>query len=147
MLGKLAKWLKILGFDAAYFSKVEDAVLLSFAEQEERILLTRDTGLLERTHTVRTLFVESEDWREQVQQVLDVFQLRDKAKPYSRCIECNKSLKDLPKERAKNLVTPFVYERADAFALCPRCGRVFWSGTHLVDMEDKIGKILKKSPL
>ena len=146
MLGKLAKWLKILGFDSAFFSRIEDDDLLDFAQKEKRILLTRDTGLIERSRGIKTLFIESEVWPEQVQQVLDAFKLREKARPYTRCIECNTALKELPKERARNLVTPFVYERAEEFALCPQCGRVFWKGTHLEDMDGKVDKILRKKP-
>ena len=143
MLGKLAKWLKILGFDAVFFSKIEDDALLDIAKKENRILLTRDTGLIARAKKDRPLFIESEDWRTQVEQVLDFYNLWDEVKPNSRCIECNVRIKDLPREKAKNLVTPFVFENADTFALCPDCGRVFWRGTHLKDMENKINNFLK----
>jgi len=144
MLGKLAKWLKILGFDAVFFSKIEDPELLTLAYKEGRILLTRDNGLIERSHDIQTLFIGSEDWNEQVEQVLDEYELWQDIQPYSRCIECNAELKDLPKSRARNLVTPFVFEQANAFAICPSCGRVFWKGTHHQDMEVKIDEILRK---
>lgn len=144
MLGKLAKWLKILGFDTLYFSKIEDSDLLAMAQEERRLLLTRDTGLLNKTKNIRTLFIESEDWNTQVVQVLNEFDLWKDIKPNSRCIECNVELKSLPKKKAKNLVVPFVYERAASFALCPHCGRVFWQGTHYHDMEFKIEEILKR---
>jgi uncharacterized protein with PIN domain len=144
MLGKLAKWLKILGFDAVFFSKIEDDDLLEIATNEDRILLTRDTELFEKSKKVKSLFIESENWRTQVGQVLDYFDLWKDVKPNSRCIECNVRIKDLPREKAKNLVTPFVFENADTFALCPDCGRVFWRGTHLKDMETKINDFLKK---
>jgi len=144
MLGKLAKWLKILGFDALFFSKIEDDALLDIAADENRVLLTRDTGLIEKSKRIKLLFIESENWRTQVEQVLDEFDLWRDVKPNSRCIECNVRIKDLPREKAKNLVTPFVFENADTFALCPDCGRVFWRGTHLKDMETKIDDFLKK---
>lgn len=143
MLGKLAKWLKILGFDAAFFSKIEDDALLEIATKENRILLTRDAGLIDKSKENKSLFIESENWRTQVEQVLDEFDLWKDVKPNSRCIECNVRIKDLPREKAKNLVTPFVFENADTFALCPDCGRVFWRGTHLKDMEIKIDDFLK----
>jgi uncharacterized protein with PIN domain len=142
MLGKLAKWLKILGFDALFFSKIEDEELLAIAREEDRILLTRDTGLIQQARDAPTLFLESENWQDQVQQVLEHFQLREKVAPNTRCIDCNRELKDLPKKNAKNLVSAFVFEKADSFALCPKCGRVFWRGTHFKDMETKIKKIL-----
>ncbi len=144
MLGKLAKWLKILGFDTLYFSKIEDHELLAIAREQGRILLTRDTGLIEKAENVETLFLESEEWREQVRQVLKAFVLWEKVDPHTRCIDCNMRLKNLARKNAKNLVTPFVYKYADSFALCPGCGRVFWRGTHFKDMEFKIDEILKK---
>jgi len=144
MLGKLAKWLKILGFDTLYFSKIEDDELLAIAQNQERILLTRDTELIEKAKGVETLFLESEEWREQIRQVLEIFNLWEKVDPHTRCIDCNMRLKNLAKKNAKNLVTPFVYRHADSFALCPGCGRVFWRGTHFKDMEFKIDEILKK---
>lgn len=144
MLGKLAKWLKILGFDVVYLNKAEDAELLNLASREGRILLSRDHALLERAGNIPVLLIESENWEEQVKQVLSSFDLKRKAKPYTRCLPCNVELKSLPKSRAKNLVAPFVYERAESFAVCPSCGRVFWQGTHFADMEFKIGGFLKK---
>lgn len=144
MLGRLAKWLKILGFDTLFFSKIDDDELITIAKQEERILLTRDNGLIQRAQDVETFFIESEDWEEQVRQVLDHFDLLEKTHPHTRCIECNSSLKNLPKKSAKNLVSSFIFERADSFALCPSCGRVFWRGTHFQDMETKIQGLLEK---
>ena len=144
MLGKLAKWLKILGFDALFFSRIEDDELLALARKEGRVLLTRDTGLIQRAQNVETLFLESDEWPEQVRQVLAHFDLREKVHPHTRCIDCNVTLKNLPKKNAKNLVSPFVFERADSFALCPDCGRVFWRGTHFEDMETKIRDLLEK---
>ena len=144
MLGKLAKWLKILGFDTLYFSKIEDPELLALAQKERRTLLSRDNALLQKSRGISTLFIESEDWTIQLKQVLDDFNLWQEVSPYSRCIGCNLELKDLPKKHARNLVTPFVYARAKSFALCPRCGRIFWKGTHHQDMEHKIKEILSK---
>ncbi len=142
MLGKLAKWLKILGFDVAYFNKAEDGKLLSLARKEGRVLLTRDHRLRAEAKDVRALLIESESWEGQLEQVLDEFRLKREAKPYSRCIQCNSELKSLSRRAAKNLVAPFVYEQAASFAICPACGRVFWQGTHFEDMDGKIGQIL-----
>ncbi|HZX10200.1 MAG TPA: Mut7-C RNAse domain-containing protein [Acidobacteriota bacterium] len=144
MLGKLAKWLRILGFDTLFFSKAEDDELIDIARRENRLLLTRDTGIVEKAKKIKVVFIQSENWKEQVKQVLDELDLRDKVKPYSRCIECNVLLKSISKKQAKNLVAPFVYERSDSFSLCPRCGRVFWPGTHHSDMNFKIEDILEK---
>lgn len=148
MVGKLARWLRILGFDVAYYSRVEDDELIELAARENRIILTRDHALIEKAEKRKvlkgkTLLIESERWEEQVEQVLDRFRLRQKIAPNSRCLDCNERLKFLPKSRARNLVPPFVYEKADSFALCPKCGRVFWKGTHFRDMEKRLSRFLK----
>jgi hypothetical protein len=144
MLGKLARWLKILGFDVIYFPKIEDSELLALARKERRTLLTRDNMLVKKAKGAKSLFIESDVWKKQVEQVLREFRLWKKAKPYSRCIECNIELKNLSKKKAENLVAPFVWEHASSFALCPQCGRVFWQGTHFQDMEFRIEEILRQ---
>jgi len=143
MLGKLAKWLKILGFDAVYLNKAEDRDLLVLARREKGVLLTKDRELLVAAVGLPTLFIESEDWQKQLAQVLDAFKLRKRARPHSRCLLCNVELKRIPRSRARNLVTPFVFERTPSFAICPSCGRVFWPGTHFQDMDLKIARILR----
>jgi uncharacterized protein with PIN domain len=145
MLGRLAKWLKILGFDVLFFSEAEDEDLIAISRREGRVLLTRDTGLIEKRKKQKNrLFVASDAWEDQVVQVLDEFGLWDEVRPNSRCIDCNVPLKSLPKSRAKNLVTPYILEHAESFALCPGCGRAFWQGTHYGDMERKIEAIMKR---
>lgn len=143
MLGKLAKWLRILGFDAAFFNRIEDCELLRFAEKENRVLLTKDTGFLEQAD-IPLLYIESENWEDQVVQVVRHFRLKEQVRPYTRCVECNVPLKDLPKEHAENLVTPFVFKNAESFSLCPECGRIFWPGTHYGNMRSKIEAILER---
>ena len=145
MLGRLAKWLRILGFDVLYFSKAEDRELVGIARREGRVLLTRDTGLIEKTaKRPNRLFIRSDDWEGQIVQVLDEYELWDKVRANTRCIACNLPLKPLPRERAKNLVTPYVCEHATSFAVCPGCERVFWQGTHYGDMERKIERLLER---
>lgn len=142
MLGKLAKWLRILGFDAAFDPAADDDRLLTEARKEGRALLTRDAGLLARAGRIPKLAVESESWPAQVRQVLDAFDLRMEAAPYTRCPECNAGLKPLSRAAAANLVPSFVLEGSDAFALCPACGRIFWPGTHFRDMEARLAELL-----
>jgi len=145
MLGKLAKWLKILGFDVLFFSKAEDKDLVDLSRREDRILLTRDTGLIERTaKRPNRLFVRSDVLEDQIAQVLDDLGLWDDVRPNTRCIECNLPLKALARERARNLVAPFVLEHASSFAICPGCNRVFWQGTHYGDMERRIERLLER---
>lgn len=144
MLGRLARWLRVLGFDVLYFPRIEDAALLGVARREGRVLLTRDTGLFGRKGGPPALLIESGRWEDQVVQVLDAFGLKDRVAPHTRCLDCNAPLKPVPKERARNLAAPFVVERASSLALCPACGRVFWKGSHADDMEARIRRILDR---
>ncbi len=145
MLGRLAKWLRILGFDAR-FAPVEDTRLLAEARRDERVLLTRDRELVLRASSHPALLIESQFWPDQVRQVLDRFDLRGEARPFSRCLECNVLLETLTAEAAARLVPPHVLERSPAFALCPRCGRVFWSGTHQAAMARELKDLLAAMP-
>lgn len=142
MLGKLSKWLRVLGFDTIFFQAIEDDELLRLSRRQGRILLSRDTALLEKADPASALFILSDDWRRQVRQTLEHFGLQNRVAPYSRCLECNLPLKAIPRERARNLVTPFVFETAAEFSLCPGCSRIFWRGSHHADMEDTIEQIL-----
>lgn len=144
MLGKLAKWLRILGFDTLYFSRIDDHELIRIAQENKRILLTRDTRLLDVNNPPSSLLIESENWPEQLRQVLGEFNLEDKVKPYSRCLECNTQLKDLKREDARNLVSYFVYRNSDSFSICPNCQKVYWRGTHIDDMDKKLEMIFKR---
>lgn len=147
MLGRLARWLRAFGFDVLYFRRIEDHELVDLARRENRILLTRDSGLIEKSKSVSgRLFIDSQRWEDQVAQVLTAFDLWDAAAPHTRCLECNSPLKPLTRERARNLVTPYVLEHAEAFALCPECGRVYWKGTHFADMNRRLDRILQRRP-
>ena len=142
MLGKLAKWLRILGFDAAYSNRAEDSELLRTARRERRALLTRDRRLHASARNIRGLLIESQDWRRQLVQVLEAFDLRGRVRPMTRCLACNVRLKRLSRKNARNLVPPFVFERAPAFSICPDCGRTYWPGSHFGDMDKKLTEIL-----
>lgn len=142
MLGKLARGLRLLGFDVQFFSRASDDEILDAARKDGRIVLTRDTRMPRREDGPAVLLVHGERWEDQVAQVLDELGLRDRVRPFSRCVPCNREVKPLAPSDARNLVPPFVMESSKAFALCPSCGRVFWKGTHYRDMEVRIGRLL-----
>ena len=128
MLGTLAKWLRIMGYDTAYDTRLDDHALVRLARAEERVLLTRDTGLVQRKG-VRCLFIASEVLAEQLAQVLETFALHAD-NPFSRCPVCNSPLEDVPKHDAWGQVPPFVFQTQERFSLCPECNRFYWRGTH-----------------
>jgi uncharacterized protein with PIN domain len=133
MVGKLARWLRILGFDVAYSNRFEDDELLRVAEAENRIILTRDRRLASRRMSARCLLIESDNYRGQLRQVITEFNL-EHFEVFSRCIECNSELRQVDKEDVFERVPPFVYLTQERFAMCPSCRRVYWHGTHAAEM-------------
>jgi len=137
MVGRLARWLRVLGFDAAYSNVYEDDEIIRIAEEEERVILTRDTGLAARRHDAQCLLIKSGSYREQIQQVLATFDLREFS-VFSRCLECNAALKDVDRESVFERVPPYVYLTQQRFAICPSCSRIYWHGTHADRMLEQI---------
>ena len=137
MVGKLARWLRILGLDVAYSNTYKDDEIIRIAKEEHRIILTRDTGLAARQDRVRCILIESGDYKEQIVQVVRSFGLKD-FEIFSRCLECNVALADVDKESVFEKVPPYVYLTQERFALCPSCNRVFWHGTHADQMFKRI---------
>ena len=133
MVGKLARWLRVLGLDVVYSNVLTDDEIMRLAKSENRIILTRDTGMLSRLIESRYVFIESDHYKDQVQQVVRTFDLKE-FRVFSRCLECNTLLQDVDREAVFEKVPPFVYLTQDRFAICPTCDRVYWHGTHADEM-------------
>lgn len=132
MLGRLATWLRLLGYDTAYLPDADDHALIRIARAQDRVLLTRDVELTRR-RGLRFLLIESEQVEPQVRQVFRTLHLTaDHA--FSRCAECNEPLQAVGKETVQNAVPPYVYSTHERFLRCPHCGRVYWRGTHWAHM-------------
>ena len=128
MLGRLATWLRLLGYDTAYQHDATDAELARRARVEQRILLTRDVELTRR-RGVRAVLIESEQVEEQVGQVFHALNLTARA-AFSRCAECNSVLEEVSKESVRGQVPPYVFHTQERFRRCPRCAHIYWRGTH-----------------
>jgi uncharacterized protein len=133
--GKMAKWLRMAGFDASFFTGADDAAMVTAALSENRILLTRDRRIMKRRVIVRGLIkailIESDQLRVQVQQVLSTLRLdKSRFRPFINCLECNRRLEERTKEAIKDRVPPYVYLTQERFAECPACRRLYWQGTH-----------------
>jgi uncharacterized protein with PIN domain len=142
MLGKLAKWLKILGFDTLFLPDEDDRILAA-ARSEGRTILSRYRELVRRADRHPALLIESTRWPDQVRQVLGRYDLWGEARPFTRCLECNAVLKPLSRDNAARLVPPHVFEKSASFLLCAQCGRFYWAGTHHDAMEATIRELLK----
>jgi len=141
MLGRLARWLRVFGFDTAYDSAIPDDVLVERGDAEGRIVLTRDTSVMRRRKG-RKLFIASDRWREQVRQVMAELHLEEPPRLFTRCLECNEPLEGAPRESVEGLVPPYVFKTAAEFSRCPACRRIFWAATHHEKMREELGRIL-----
>lgn len=144
-VGKLCKWLRILGYDVAYYSPISDSELVRRALREDRTILTRDSRLIERKLAKKFLLLTSNDPMKQLVEVLSEFKLRPSQVQFlSRCIECNVPISPVEKSEVLNFVPPYVYETHDNFYRCPKCRKVYWAGSHVLDVLDRLGKKLGK---
>ncbi len=136
-LGKLARWLRTLGYDTLFFDPIEDGELVSKALKEDRLLLSRDNQLSRFKLKLgeELLFIESEKPLEQVKQVVSHFKLKiTKDQLFSRCLICNQVLEMVDKEKIKDRLYPYVYQTQEIFVHCPTCDRIYWSATHVERM-------------
>lgn len=129
-LGRLAKWLRLLGFDTLYQS---DKTGKNFRDtlENDRILLTRTRRLRNRIAPHKTIFVESDHLERQLQQIFRELGLKaHQTRPFSRCLQCNVPIVAVSKNDVWGRIPDFIFETHDSFNQCPQCQRVFWPGSH-----------------
>ena len=129
-LGRLAAHLRMLGFDCLYQNDYDDAKLAAIADQERRILLTRDRRLLMRKVIVHGYCLRSLDSFEQLMEVIHRFELTDRTRPFHRCLRCNHLLEPVKKEAVLDRLEPLTKKYFDEFHICPNCQQIYWKGSH-----------------
>jgi uncharacterized protein with PIN domain len=139
MLGRLARWLRILGYDTAFDAEADDWALVRRARAEGRLLLTRDRQLAAR-RGIPTLLIESQELVTQMRQVVAAVGPSVEG-AFSRCPVCNERLVSLSRREAQQRVPPHVHRTQREFRLCPVCERVYWRGTHWERMVDALGQL------
>lgn len=139
MLGRLARWLRALGYDAVYTREPINSKLMVSAYKEGRIMLTRNKKLYKRVGAKGAILIDFDCFREQVQEVISTLGLEyDEGIFFTRCLDCNIPLVPLQRDEARQKVPPFVFYNINTFRACPRCRRIFWSGTHIDEMKKLI---------
>jgi uncharacterized protein with PIN domain len=129
-LGRLAKWLRILGFDAVYFDEDNVSSLIIQALRDERVVLTRNQRL-PQSRGVKIILIQNEKIKGQLTEVLKRLQIKPAADMmFSRCIICNEGLIGVEKVKVKNKVPEYVFKTQEDFITCPKCQRIYWLGTH-----------------
>lgn len=145
--GKLATWLRMIGYDTVFFSQGSDRDLLDRALAERRILLTRDTRIFQRkivaSGEVTAVLLQDDDPEKQLKQVVDTLNLDVFHKPLSVCLKCNEPLVPAAPQEVKDLVPPYVFKKQTRFFRCPVCRRVYWEGSHQKAMESRLKRLLE----
>jgi hypothetical protein len=148
-VGRLARWLRIVGFDTMFINDLDDNRLVRLALSEGRVLLTKDTQILKRrvatTGRLKVILIESEEVKAQLRQVVKALNLGDKIKPFTLCLECNQPLVLSEKEDVKELVPPYIFQAQTQYMQCPACQRVYWRGTHWQRMSRELERIVSGS--
>lgn len=131
--------MRILGFDASYFTQEKSAGLIIQALREERIILTRNHHL-SKSCGAKIILIQTETIREQLAEVLKTLKIEPNSDMmFSRCIICNEELVEIDKRKVQTKVPEYVFQTQDKFIACPKCGRIYWQGTHW----GNVSKILK----
>jgi uncharacterized protein with PIN domain len=140
MLGRLARYLRLLGYDTFYPEKpLDDDSIIDIARSQERVLLSRDRVLCSRYSN--SLLIKSENYLEQLKEVIDRFNLDGKMM-LSRCSVCNTPLEKIEKERIKGRVPENVFLNHEEFYVCPGCGRIYWMGSHTKRIIETLEEVL-----
>ena len=139
MLGRLAKWLRLMGYDTLYPAAADDRELVRIARAEGRILLTRDQELAHRKG-LRTLLIKSDRLEEQLGQLLEELEMDSENLP-PRCPLCNTALEAISRSEAEARVPAYVYSTHEEFTRCPSCDKIYWRGTHWQRMLELMGRV------
>ncbi len=146
MLGTLAKWLRILGYDTLYDNQIDDDALICRCTEEGRIALTRDVRLVQRRRLQQAVLIGDDRLLVQLQEVLAyVGEQVDPERLLSRCVECNDRIRVVNKEAVRDRVPAYVFETQSPFSSCPTCRRVYWAGTHRDHILERLAPLLPGS--
>lgn len=146
MLGRLARWLRVLGFDTVYRADLPGPRLVTLAAREGRIVLTRDARLRDPRRRVRIVRLRSDRFRDQLRELDREVPLGGVAARPSRCVECNVEVEPLAPADVPPSVPEYVRATQQSFQRCPRCRRVYWPATHRERMEQEIAALELTEP-
>ncbi|MFC1552094.1 Mut7-C RNAse domain-containing protein [Candidatus Latescibacterota bacterium] len=133
-LGKLAKYMRMLGFDTLYDNDYEDSDIVAVSLSERRAIITRDTSLLKRKSVTHGYWVRSQHPKQQAAEVIRRFDLRSCIKPFSRCTMCNGTVGSVPKDAVIDKLEPKTKKYFEEFYRCGSCGKIYWKGSHFDNM-------------
>ena len=148
-VGRLARWLRMMGYDALFINEIDDRQLVAIGLKERRVVLTRDTQIMQRrvvtNGRLEALLVRGDYIKDQLRQVVRTMNLDCEERQFTRCLECNQPLTRRRKEEVKDLVPPYVFQTQSRFVECPSCHRIYWRGTHWQRMKRELGALMEEA--
>lgn len=143
MLGKLARWMRVMGCDVEYFPEISDRALSERAQRGNRIILTRDTRLVQqKVNRGNAFLVLGDHCPDQLRQVVQAFAIDPFTGLLSRCLRCNMLLVPIEKNDLAGKVPPYVFKTQDRFETCPQCRKIYWKATHVEQMIGRLKNML-----
>ncbi len=143
-MGKLAKWLRMMGYDSLFFNGSDDSHMVAQALAEGRVILTRDTEIMKRrvvnSGRLKAVLINSEEPERQMRQLMETLDLNRQFRPFTLCLECNQPLVERSPEEVQGRVPPYVYKTQKQYMECPACHRIYWQGSHWMAMKRKLEK-------
>ncbi len=144
-VGKLVKWLRMMGYDTLFFTGDDDWQMVMTALNESRVILTRDTQIMARgvvaSGRVKAILILSDEPERQIQQVVETLNLDTKSGLFTLCLECNQPLEERTREQVRDRVPDHVFQTQDEYVECPHCHRIYWKGTHWAAMTEKMARL------
>ena len=141
-LGKLARYLRLCGFDTAFFNDISDSGIIDLSEKEDRIIITRDKELSASKKVRQSLLVKSQDPEEQLREIFRRYDLKDHTAPFTRCMKCNSPLAFADKEKIIDRLKPNTAKYYNRFMICTECDHVYWEGSHFLKMKNFLDDII-----
>jgi len=140
-LGKLARHLRLLGFDTYFDSSIDDNEIINLSISEDRIILSRDKEMLNNKRVIRGYGIRSSDPREQIREVMTRFDLHNYMMPFSRCMDCNGLIETVSKDSVNEYLPPKTRQYYEEFFKCIVCGKIYWEGSHYENMKKQIQRL------
>jgi uncharacterized protein with PIN domain len=148
-VGKLVKWLRMMGYDTLFFNGDNDSHMIALAYNEGRVILTKDTQIMKRrlitNGQIKALLIRGDKPEMQMRQVIATLNLYSQFRSFSICLKCNQSLRERSKSQLQDLVPPYIFQTQSQYMECPTCHRIYWRGTHWQAMTRKLAGFTSES--
>ncbi len=141
-LGNIVKYMRVLGFDIYYDSLLSTRKIIEISKRENRVILTKSRKLLKFKDVTHGIFIRPGTTTEQIRRIIDYLDIKDNIKPFSRCLRCNTLLKSVLKQNILDRIPPKTKEFCDEYVQCQSCDKIYWKGTHFINMKKVVRQIL-----